>query len=49
VGDKKYGSKSNPIRRLGLHATTLAFYHPTMDKLVRYTVKVPDTFTNLIS
>lgn len=49
VGDKKYGSKSNPIRRLGLYATTLAFYHPTMDKLVRYTVKVPDTFTNLIS
>ncbi|MEY8291822.1 RluA family pseudouridine synthase [Carnobacteriaceae bacterium 52-44] len=49
VGDKKYGSKSNPIRRLGLHATTLAFYHPTTDKLVRYTVKAPDTFTNLIS
>lgn len=28
VGDKKYGSSSNPIGRLGLHASKLSFIHP---------------------
>lgn len=28
VGDKKYGSSSNPIGRLGLHAARLGFTHP---------------------
>lgn len=47
VGDRKYGSKVNPIKRMGLHATTLAFIHPTTDKLVRYTVKPPKSFTQI--
>jgi len=29
VGDKKYGTTKNPIKRLGLHAEILAFYHPS--------------------
>lgn len=48
VGDKKYSSTKNPIRRLGLHATTLAFYHPTTEQIVEYTVKPPEDFTKLI-
>lgn len=28
VGDREYGSRTNPLGRLGLHATRLAFVHP---------------------
>ncbi len=44
AGDKKYGALRNPLKRLGLHATTLAFIHPTTGKLERYTSKVPKEF-----
>lgn len=44
AGDKKYGAKRNPLKRLGLHASTLAFIHPNTGKLVRYTSKVPKEF-----
>src|SRR5699024_8930146 len=33
IGDKKYGAKTNAIRRLGLHAQTLSFIHPTTGEL----------------
>lgn len=48
VGDKKYGSTKNPIRRLGLHATTLSFIHPLTEEFVRYTVKAPESFTQQV-
>ena len=48
VRDKKYGAKTNPLKRIGLHATTLEFLHPRTDKLVRYTVKPPRSFKRLI-
>lgn len=48
VGDRKYGMKTNPIRRLALHATTLAFNHPRTDELMTFTVKAPKIFTNLV-
>lgn len=48
VRDKKYGAKTNPLKRLGLHATTIAFIHPRTDKLVRYTVKPPKSFYRLV-
>ncbi|MFD2210789.1 RluA family pseudouridine synthase [Virgibacillus halophilus] len=44
VGDKKYGSKHNPIRRLGLHAKTLSFIHPTKGKQLTFEAEVPKTF-----
>ncbi len=44
VGDKKYGSKIDPIRRLGLHAKTLEFLHPTTGKNVRFESQVPKYF-----
>lgn len=44
VGDKKYGAQNNPIKRLGLHATTLEFMHPKTNKRVHFTVEAPDIF-----
>ncbi|RDW20321.1 RluA family pseudouridine synthase [Oceanobacillus arenosus] len=44
VGDKKYGSKENPIRRLGLHAKVLAFTHPTTGKVLSFEAEVPESF-----
>ena len=44
VGDKKYGSKSNTIGRLGLHANVLAFQHPTNGKPLRFESKLPEKF-----
>ena len=44
VGDKKYGAHSNPLKRLGLHATTLVFNHPTTGKKMTFKSKVPRSF-----
>ncbi|MDV6376884.1 RluA family pseudouridine synthase [Sporosarcina sp. GW1-11] len=45
VGDKKYGATSNPLRRLGLHATALSFLHPRTGELVRFVAEVPPMFS----
>lgn len=47
VGDKRYGAESDPMNRLGLHATTLVLVHPRTNKLVRYTASVPPVFLKL--
>lgn len=47
IADKKYGSRKNPIRRLGLHATTLELIHPTTGQLVTYTAPAPGVFRGL--
>lgn len=47
VGDKKYGSTSNPIGRLGLHAWVLAFTHPVTGKKVRFETSIPGSFLKL--
>lgn len=44
VGDKKYGSVTNPLNRLGLHASTLAFRHPRTNELVQYHAPAPSLF-----
>lgn len=44
VGDKKYGAKSNPIRRLGLHAETITFEHPVTKKIQSFNAPVPPAF-----
>ncbi|OXM16216.1 RluA family pseudouridine synthase [Paenibacillus herberti] len=44
VGDKKYGSKSNVIRRMGLHARVLAFMHPANGELLRFESDIPKSF-----
>lgn len=44
IGDKKYGAKTNAIRRLGLHAQTLSFIHPTTGELKTFTSPAPKVF-----
>lgn len=44
VGDKKYGSVVNPIKRLCLHAHLLKFIHPITKKEMHFESKLPDEF-----
>lgn len=44
VGDKKYGSKSKAIGRLGLHARVLSFEHPTTGQVLRFESPIPKPF-----
>lgn len=48
VGDKKYGSKTNPLKRLCLHAHLLAFRHPSTKKLLTFESAVPPDFFTLL-
>lgn len=47
VGDKKYGARSNPIGRLGLHAGVLAFTHPVTGHPMRFNAELPKAFKRL--
>ena len=49
VGDKKYGAKTNPLKRLGLHAYYLEFTHPVTKKLIILETKYPEQFANMFS
>ncbi|RTE09884.1 RluA family pseudouridine synthase [Paenibacillus whitsoniae] len=44
VGDKKYGSRTKEIGRLGLHARVLAFVHPATGEEMRFETPVPKMF-----
>lgn len=48
VGDKKYGGRSNPIKRLCLHAHLLAFKHPFTKKYLKFESPVPEEFYRLL-
>lgn len=47
VGDKKYGSRQDPLGRLCLHARMLAFTHPITGKAMRFESKIPAAFWRL--
>lgn len=47
VGDRRYGSKKNPIKRLCLHASHLEFVHPISGKKLSFDSPVPQTFLKL--
>jgi 23S rRNA pseudouridine1911/1915/1917 synthase len=49
VGDKKYGAKTNPIGRVGLHANLLSFRHPLTGFTVTFHSPIPKKFTKLMS
>jgi len=49
VGDKKYGSTSNPAKRLCLHAHLLAFEHPITKKPMRFESPLPLEMKNLVT
>lgn len=44
IGDKKYGSKKNPLRRLCLHASKLVLIHPKTKKELEFNAKIPPQF-----
>ena len=48
IGDKKYGSLSNPVKRLCLHAQSVAFTHPALGKRMHFEVPLPEEFQKLI-
>ncbi|GAB1483678.1 hypothetical protein MASR2M78_24940 [Treponema sp.] len=44
AGDSKYGARSDPIRRLALHAESLSIKHPRTGEVLSFTVPVPKEF-----
>jgi 23S rRNA pseudouridine1911/1915/1917 synthase len=47
IGDSKYGSTKNPIKRLGLHAHNIIFKHPGTGKVIEFTSPVPVRFNEM--
>lgn len=48
VGDKKYGSKDNSIKRMALHANKLEFFNPKQKKMMKFEIDIPNSFKKLI-
>ena len=44
VGDARFGAKSDPIERLGLHAAELGFHHPATGQSMRFASAAPSSF-----
>jgi 23S rRNA pseudouridine1911/1915/1917 synthase len=44
VGDRKYGARTDPIHRLGLHAFLLIFNHPVNGERIRLRLPIPGAF-----
>ena len=49
VGDKKYNCKTNPIKRLCLHANILEFIHPVSKKIVHIESTIPTEMKKIIN
>ena len=47
VGDKKYGSTTSPINRIGLHAYSISLWHPITGKNVRFEAPLPEAFNKI--
>ena len=47
AGDKNYGSRLNPIRRLALHGAHLDFKHPITGKLMQFDSRWPHLFDGI--
>jgi 23S rRNA pseudouridine1911/1915/1917 synthase len=48
VGDKKYGARTDPVKRLALHACFLKFPHPVTKKELRFTSPLPRDLARLM-
>jgi 23S rRNA pseudouridine1911/1915/1917 synthase len=44
AGDTKYHARSNPVKRLCLHAERIAFHHPHDNRLMEFTSPLPGSF-----
>ena len=49
AGDKKYGSETDPLKRLALHASRLSFTHPLTKKRMDFESKPPHAFGPLVN
>ncbi|NDV78233.1 RluA family pseudouridine synthase [Dysgonomonas sp. 511] len=49
VGDKKYGSKTNPIKRIALHASEMELKHPVTGEVLEFKSSLPKTMSQLLS
>lgn len=49
IGDEKYGAKSDPADRLGLHSCFLRLSHPVTGQELRFTSPLPKVLAKLIS
>ena len=48
VGDHKYEARTNPARRLGLHACSLQFKHPLSGELLKFESPLPQDLARLL-
>ena len=48
IGDRKYAARTNPARRLGLHASSLQFKHPSSGELLRFQSPLPRILARLL-
>jgi 23S rRNA pseudouridine1911/1915/1917 synthase len=48
IGDEKYDAKSDPVKRLGLHATGLRFTHPVTGDEMSFTSPLPKSLAALV-
>lgn len=48
IGDEKYNSKINPIKRLGLYAHILELTNPLTNKIMTFKIKIPYKIKNII-
>ncbi len=48
IGDNDYGAKTNPARRLGLHAWKLAFTHPLTGERLNLESPVPEALSRIV-
>ena len=48
IGDKKYGAKSDPVKRLGLHACGLRFPHPETRREMSFESPMPKELLKLV-
>lgn len=48
IGDHKYGARTNPARRLGLHASALQFTHPSSGEQLRFESPLPQELAGLV-
>jgi len=47
AGDKKYWAKTDPLKRLCLHATVISIYHPRDNRLLEFRSPVPNGFERI--
>lgn len=48
IGDQKYGARTNPARRVGLHASSLHFEHPLSGERLRFESPLPPQLSQLL-